>query len=152
MSDTELRIERLIAAPPRQVFALWTQPDLIVKWWGPEGFDVPTHSFDITQGGRWRTTMRSPEGSLHTVSGEYREIVPDSRLVFTWGWDDDSGKRGHETEVAITFEATPGGTKLVLLQREFENKESRDKHQGGWSSSFNCLAQTASQHVEKQHV
>jgi uncharacterized protein YndB with AHSA1/START domain len=144
MSDEDaLRLERLIAAPPERVFALWTEPDLLVKWWGPEGFDIPAHALDVRKGGTWRTTMRSPEGKHHTVSGVYRIIDPPKRLVFTWGWDDEQGRRGHETEVTVTFHAAPGGTRLVLQQQAFESKESRDQHRHGWESSFDCLEQVA---------
>jgi uncharacterized protein YndB with AHSA1/START domain len=137
--EQELHIERLIAAPPAKVYSLWVEPDRLVKWWGPEGYDIPEHSLDIRSGGAWRTVMRSPDGSRHTVSGAYRELVPEKRLVFTWGWEDDNGKRGHETEVTVTFEAAPGGTRLVLRQRPFEDKDSRDRHRKGWESSLNCL-------------
>lgn len=138
--DNVLTIERLIPAPPERLFELWTNPEMLVKWWGPEGFDIPAHNMDVRPGGRWRTTMRSPDGKLHTVSGVYRTIDPPRRLVFTWGWDDDKGVRGHETEVTVTFHPTPGGTKLALTQQSFETKESRDNHGKGWQSSFDCLA------------
>lgn len=137
--DRVLRIERLIPATPELVFALWTEPEHIVKWWGPDGFDVPAHAIDVRTGGAWRTTMRSPEGTLHTVSGVYRVIDRPRRLVFTWGWDDDAGQRGHETEVSVTFESVPGGTRLVLVQQEFQTTEARDRHNQGWSSSLECL-------------
>ena len=141
--DTVLRLERLIAAPPQRVFDLWTDPELPVKWWGPEGTDVPAHAIDVRPGGRWRTTIRSPDGTLHTVSGVYRVIDRPRRLVFTWGWDDEAGVRGHETEVTVTFEPAPGGTKLVLVQSVFTSKDWRDRHRRGWSSSFDCLAREA---------
>jgi uncharacterized protein YndB with AHSA1/START domain len=98
---------------------------------------------DVKPGGRWRTTMRAPDGALHTVSGVYRVIEPPRRLIFTWGWDDEAGRRGHETEVTVTFEAAPGGTRLVLQQQAFQSKDQRDKHRFGWSSSFDCLARIA---------
>jgi len=141
MSDTELRLERLIAAPPERVFELWVKPELLVKWWGPEGHDIPTHAIDVRPGGKWRTTMRNPEGKLFTVSGVYRTIEPPRRLVFTWAWDDENGMRGHETDVTVTFEPAPGGTRLVLSQKEFQSKDARDRHGMGWTSSFNCLEQ-----------
>jgi uncharacterized protein YndB with AHSA1/START domain len=87
--------------------------------------------------------MRSPQGDLHTVSGVYRTIDKPRRLVFTWGWDDDKGVRGHETEVTVTFEPAPGGTRMVLLQQTFKDKDQRDKHNQGWTSSFECLARVA---------
>jgi uncharacterized protein YndB with AHSA1/START domain len=87
--------------------------------------------------------MRSPEGKLLTVSGVYRKIEPPRRLVFTWAWEDDTGARGHETEISVSFEPTPGGTRLVLVQQSFESKEARDGHNKGWSSSFDRLARVS---------
>jgi uncharacterized protein YndB with AHSA1/START domain len=138
--DRVLRLERLIAAPPERVFELWTEPELVAQWFGPDGFDIPSYAIDPRPGGKWRTTMRSPEGKLHTVSGVYRVIDKPRRLVFTWAWDQDDGSRGHETEVTVTFEATPGGTRLKLLQQTFQDRGARDNHGKGWSSSFDCLA------------
>ena len=141
--DSVLRVERLIPAKPERVFELWTDPELLIQWWGPEGFTTPKHAIDVRPGGRWRTTMRSPEGNDYTVSGIYRAIEPPRRLVLTWGWDDENGVRGHETEITVTFEPAPGGTRMVLTQQAFEDQESRGKHEHGWSSSFVCLAQVA---------
>ena len=93
---------------------------------------------DVRAGGAWRSTMVSPEGKPHTVSGVYREISPPKRLVMTWGWEED-GKRGHETVVDLTFEPTPGGTKMRLVQSVFETASSRDGHSEGWNSSFDDL-------------
>jgi uncharacterized protein YndB with AHSA1/START domain len=138
-----LELERLIAAPPERVFELWTEPELLVKWWGPEGYDIPAHALDVRPGGHWRTTMRSPEGKRVTVSGVYRGIEKPRRLVFTWAWDQDDGSRGHETEVTVTFAPAPGGTRLKLVQQTFQSQEVRDRHRHGWTSSFVCLAQAA---------
>src|ERR1700751_4031152 len=128
MSETELRLERFIAAPPAPVFALWTEPELLVKWWGPEGYDIPVHALDVRPGGAWRTTMRAPSGKLSIVSGLYRLIEPPRRLGFTWAWEDEKGARGHETEVTVNFAPAPGGPKLTLLQQEFANAESPHLH------------------------
>jgi len=141
LSDTELRLERLIAAPPDRVFAHWVEPALLAKWWGPEGYDVPDHAIDARPGGQWRTTMRSPEGKRFTVSGTYRVIEPPRRIVLTWAWEDDQGMRGHETEITVNLEPAPGGTKLVLVQKEFDTKDSRDRHGQGWQSALNRLTQ-----------
>ncbi len=140
IADTELRVERLIPAPPERVFALWTEPDQLVKWWGPEGYQVPAIAMDVRPGGSWRTTMIGTDGVTRIVSGVYRAIEPPRRLVMTWGWHDDKGGRGHETEITVTFAPAPGGTKLVLLQKEFATKAERDGHNAGWSSSFDKLA------------
>jgi uncharacterized protein YndB with AHSA1/START domain len=138
--DDVLSMERLIPAPPQKVFELWTDPEKLVKWWGPEGFAIPAHALDVRPGGSWRTTMKSPDGSLFTVSGIYRTIDPPRRLVFTWAWDDDKGTRCHETEVTVMFHAAPGGTRLTLVQQRFETVDARDNHIKGWTSSFEKLA------------
>jgi len=137
--DTTLRMERLIATTPETLFGFWTKPEMLIRWWGPEGYTTPEHGMDVRAGGRWRTVMHSPEGKSFTVSGVYRTLEPPRRLVFTWAWDDDAGLRGHETEVTVTLEPVPGGTKMVLVQQGFVDADSRDRHQRGWGSSFVCL-------------
>jgi uncharacterized protein YndB with AHSA1/START domain len=139
MSDDVLHIERLIAAPPERVFAHWVEPALLVKWWGPEGYDIPAQSLDPHPGGAWRTTMRSPQGKRMTVSGVYRAIEKPKRLVFTWAWEDEHGARGHETEITVEFAAAPGGTRLTITQQAFATAERRDQHQHGWNSTLDCL-------------
>jgi uncharacterized protein YndB with AHSA1/START domain len=143
MNDNVLEMERLIPAPPERVFEYWTEPELVAKWFGPGDFDVPSSQLDLRPGGKWRTTIRSPEGELRTVSGVYSAIEPPRRLVFTWAWDDDNGVRGHETQVTVTLEPTPGGTRLRLVQEDFQNREVRDRHNGGWTSSLNKLQRVA---------
>jgi uncharacterized protein YndB with AHSA1/START domain len=137
--DRVLRLERVIATTPERLFALWSEPEEIARWWGPEGFTCPHYDMDVRPGGRWRTTMRRPDGTEHVVSGIYRVIDPPRRISFTWAWDDDAGLRGHETEVTVTFEPVPGGTRMVLTQQIFRDKDSRDRHRQGWSSSLVCL-------------
>ena len=143
MNDNVLEMERLIPAPPERVFEYWTEPELVAKWFGLGEFDVPSSDLDLRPGGKWRTTIRSPEGQLRTVSGVYSTIEPPRRLVFTWAWDDDNGVRGHETQVTVTLEPTPGGTRLRLVQEDFQNREVRDRHNGGWASSLSKLQRVA---------
>ena len=137
--ERTLVIERVLKASPDKVFAAWTDPATLVKWWGPEGFTTPECALDLRPGGAWRTVMLSPTGERHPVSGVYRELTPPSRLVMSWAWDQPDGSRGHETEVAITLEPVAGGTRMRLVQSLFQTMAWRDNHHGGWSSSFNRL-------------
>jgi uncharacterized protein YndB with AHSA1/START domain len=143
MDETALRIERLIPSPPEVLFAFWTEPAKLLTWWGPEGYEASVHSLDTKPGGRWRIALRQSD-TVRAVSGVYRIVEPPRRLAFTWAWEDESGTRGQETEVMVTFEATPGGTRLVLVQQRFESKQARDNHTVGWSSSFDRLTEAAS--------
>lgn len=140
---SELRLERLIAAPPERVFALWIDPKLLVQWWGPEGYQTPSLSLDPQPGGKWTTVMRTAEGVLRTASGVYRAIEPPRRLVFTWAWVDEAGVRGHETQVTVTFDSVPGGTLLVVHHKEFADDGACTRHGVAWSSSFDRLSALA---------
>jgi uncharacterized protein YndB with AHSA1/START domain len=142
-SETTLRLERLIPAPPELLFALWTEPAELVRWWAPEGYEASVDALDARPGGRWRTILRRSDGGGRAMSGVYRIVEPPHRLAFTWAWDDEHGVRGHETEVVVTFEATAGGTRLVLVQQPFDSQQTRDRHTAGWSASFDRLAKIA---------
>ena len=135
---------RLIASPPEVLFALWTEPDHLIKWWGPEAYETVVHTLDLRSGGHWRIVLRRSNDSALAISGVYRVVEPPRRLVFTWAWEDERGTRGHETLVAVNFEPAPGGTRLILLQKHFENEQRRDGHDAGWSASFDRLARIAS--------
>jgi uncharacterized protein YndB with AHSA1/START domain len=142
-SETTLRLERLIPVDPEPLFALWTEPAQLVKWWAPEGYEASVDRLDSKPAGRWRVTMRKPDGNEVATSGVYRIVDPPHCLSFTWAWEGAGGVRGHETEVTVTFEAAPGGTRLVLVQQRFDTKAARDGHRGGWSASFDRMAAMA---------
>ena len=84
-SDTEITLTRLFDAPRRLVFEAMTRPEHIRHWWGNlgEGYSVPVCEVDLRVGGKWRFTNRTPSGELATFYGEYREIDPPGRVVFT---------------------------------------------------------------------
>src|ERR1700732_411025 len=84
LSDREIRMTRLFDAPRHLVFEAMTQPEHVKQWWGRlgEGYSVPVCEIDLPVGGRWRFVNRHPKGEA-AFHGEYREITPPSRLVFT---------------------------------------------------------------------
>jgi uncharacterized protein YndB with AHSA1/START domain len=139
-AERELVITRVFDAPRALVFKVWTEPERLVRWWGPEGFTVPSCEMDLRPGGAFRFLMRSPEGTDHRLQGVYREIVEPERLVFTWAWVDADGKPGHETLVTVTFAEHGAKTKLTLHQAVFESVESRDSHEEGWTECLDRLA------------
>ena len=138
-ADTVLRMERTFDAPVDLVFRAFTEPEQIVRWWGPEGFHIPESEFTVEVGGGFRTCMRGPE-SDHWVQGKYTELIVNERLAFTWAWEAD-GEPGPATRVTIDFEARGGQTVIQLVHEGFAEIEGRDAHGDGWASSFNCLDQ-----------
>jgi uncharacterized protein YndB with AHSA1/START domain len=140
-SQDDLVITRVFQAPPALVFSAWTEPEHLAHWSGPRGFTTPHHEMDLRPGGRYRACLRSPEGVDHWVQGVYREIQPPARLVMTHAWENEGGQPGPETLITVTFtEEGLGQTRMHFRQAGFTSRESREGHQGGWSSSFDRLA------------
>jgi uncharacterized protein YndB with AHSA1/START domain len=138
--DHELVVSRLIDASRRLVFQAWVEPEQAACWWGPQGFTTLSCEMDVRPGGAFRFAMRSPEGTVHTKCGVYREVVAPERLVFTYAWEDPAGNPGHKTLVTVTFAEKSGKTKLTLHQAIFETVTARDGHRTGWTS---CLERFA---------
>jgi uncharacterized protein YndB with AHSA1/START domain len=140
VSDLDLIVTRLIDAPRAMVFKAWTDPTQVARWWGPKGY-VTTHcEMDIREGGAYRCCMRSPEGTDHWKRGVYQEILAPERIVFTFAWEDPTGRPGHQTLITVTFEEAGAKTQLTLHQRVFDTVENRDSHRIGWTS---CLERFA---------
>jgi len=138
-AELVLKLTRLIDAPPALLFKVWSQPEHLVRWWGPGGFTLPTCEMDFRPGGGFRFVMRSAEGSDHQLEGTYHEIVEPERLVFSWRWTGGDCEDPLETVVTVTFEEEDGKTRLNLHQALFDTVETRDAHEGGWSESLDRL-------------
>lgn len=138
--DRTLTIVRNFDAPRELVFKAWSQPEQVVRWWGPKGFTTPSYRMDVRQGGSYRTVMRSPEGREHVMRGRYREVVPPERLVMTFAWEDAEGRTGHETMVEVLFEDIAGRTRLTFRHGTFESSEACDQHLQGWTRFMESLA------------
>jgi uncharacterized protein YndB with AHSA1/START domain len=133
-----LSMERVLPAPPPVVFAAFSDPNRLARWWGPEGFTVPSPDFDPRVGEAYRIEMQPPEGDPFHLAGEFREVDPPARLAFTFEWDppdpDDV-----ETLVVLDFQETGGSTEVAFTQGEFKTEERRELHRGGWTDSFDKL-------------
>lgn len=132
--DKTLVIDRVFNAPPDRVFAAWTDTAQLAEWYGPEGMKAEIFANDLTVGGQYSLVMKSAEGEYH-LSGEYEEIEPPRKLVFTWKW-----KTSDET-TRVTIELRPegDGTHLRLTHTGFAEAEQTSSHNQGWSSSLNDL-------------
>src|SRR5436190_14151392 len=79
-----LTLKRRLKAPPAKVYDAWTDPTKIARWWGPAQAQFLGAETDARVGGRFHVRFATPDGEQHDVSGVYREVVPDEKLVFTW--------------------------------------------------------------------
>lgn len=80
--NRELRITKTLKAPIELVWEVWTNPDHIANWWGPNGFTNTIHTMDVAEGGEWTLTMHGPDGTNYPNRSIYREIVPFKKIVF----------------------------------------------------------------------
>ena len=133
-----LHLERVLPAPPERVFALSTEPQLLGQWWGPNGFSVPSVEVDARVGGRYRIEMQPPSGDAFFLSGEFREVEPGSRLVYTFRWEPpDPDDR--ETVVVLSLRTLGESTALTVDHGDFATEERRALHVQGWSESIDRL-------------
>jgi uncharacterized protein YndB with AHSA1/START domain len=136
-----LTIKRRLNAPSKKIYAAWIDPVKLARWFGPEGVTVLHAEADARVGGRYRIVARSPDAQEHDVSGVYREVVENEKLVFTWAWKSTPER---ESLVTVVFKADNGGTALTLTHEQFFDEEARDRHQHGWSGSLDKLERLAS--------
>jgi len=132
-----LTIKRRFNAPPEKVFAAWTDPEKVKRWMGPGAVEVMRAECDLRVGGRYRWLMKSPDGEEYDVSGVYREVVANKKLVFTWAWKSTPER---ESLVTLTLKDDDGGTVMTLVHEQFFDEAARDRHQHGWTGSLEKLA------------
>ena len=131
-----LTIKRRFKAPPEKVFNAWADPEKVKHWMGPGEVKVLRTEGDARTGGRFRWVMRAPDGEDHDVSGTYREVIPNEKLVFTWAWKSTPER---ESLVTLTFKSDSGGTLMTLLHEQFFDETARDRHQHGWNNAMDKL-------------
>jgi uncharacterized protein YndB with AHSA1/START domain len=127
-----LVLRRLVDAPPDLVFAVWSDPRHVAEWWRPDGYTTPVFEMDFRVGGAFRYCIRSA-GRDGWARGVYREIVPPSRIVFTFQWQSGDAAHDAETLVSVSFEAQDERTLLTFRQEPFSSTESRHSHGVGWN-------------------
>jgi uncharacterized protein YndB with AHSA1/START domain len=137
---TAIRIERTFRAPAQAVFDAWTSVEALRRWYPPGAdWDTPVAEVDLRVGGRLRVVLRSPTGEEFGGGGEYREITPPTRLVFTWTWDRPDAGDGTQL-VEVDFSEQPDGTtKVVMTNRGLLDDATRESHREGWEGSFDNL-------------
>jgi uncharacterized protein YndB with AHSA1/START domain len=153
MKDQELVIVRIFDVPRELVWQAWTDPEHLMRWWGPKGFTSPACKIDLRMGGTYLNCMRSPEGQEFWSTGVYREIVEPSLLVCTDSFADEKGTvvpATHygmspdfplELQITVTLEEDDGKTRMTLRHVGIPSGEMSEMCEAGWNESFDKLAE-----------
>jgi uncharacterized protein YndB with AHSA1/START domain len=141
-------IERIFDAPVDLIWQMWTQPEHFKQWYGPNGFTVSVAEMDVRIGGKRQVCMASPDGSMKMWTiGEYREIVPNERLVYTESPADENGNvvspsavgmpDGYPatTEVTVALEDLGARTMMVMTHAGVPSGAG-----DGWEQAFAKMA------------
>jgi uncharacterized protein YndB with AHSA1/START domain len=146
-ADEQILITREFDAPRHLVYEAWTTPELVKRWWSGQRGEVTIAEIDLRVGGVWRYVMVA-DGDLEVgFHGEYREIVPNERIVTTEVFEGIPGVPGGEALNTLTFTEADGRTTLRILV-EHASKEERDAHinsgmEAGMQESMDLLEQVA---------
>jgi uncharacterized protein YndB with AHSA1/START domain len=133
-----LTLKRRINAPPEKIYAAWTEPANLIRWFGPAMVQQQTVRADIDAriGGRYRISFDDARGEHHEVGGTYRELVPHRRLVFSWAWHATPER---ESQVTVLLQPDGAGTLLTLHHERLFDAAARDAHERGWTGTFDKL-------------
>ena len=132
-----LTVKRRLNAPPAKVYAAWTDPEKIMRWFGPANAGIGSVQADIDAriGGRFRISF-STDDEYYEAGGVYREVVPNQRLVFSWAWHSTPER---ESQVTISLKPDGDGTLLTLHHEQFFDSAARDGHERGWIGMLDNL-------------
>ena len=131
-----LTLKRRLNAPPEKVYAAWTNPTHLVKWFGPDSGPVSKAETDVRVGGRYTVAFQTEDGEKHQVSGIYREVVPNEKLAFSWAWITMPER---ESFVTVTIKRDGDGCILTLHHEQFADEAARDGHEKGWTGCLEKL-------------
>lgn len=152
----ELVLARVFSAPREEVWKAWTEPERIMKWWGPKDFTCPFAQIDLREGGKYLSSMKAPDGKEYWNTGVFQEIVPNEKLVMTDSFADEKGnvvKASHygmsddfptELQISVLFEDQDGKTKITLIHEDMPIGDLDDARRG-WTESFDKLEELLEQ-------
>jgi uncharacterized protein YndB with AHSA1/START domain len=115
-ASREIVITRLLNAPRELVFKAWTEPEHLVKWWGPRGFWNSIHEIDVKTGGKWLYTMHGPDGTDYPNWIVFDEVVEPERITYSHGGSKKGDPEDAQFKGIVTFEAEGNKTRLTMRQ------------------------------------
>jgi len=137
-ADLNLVVRKIIPATPDRVFRAWTHAKALEKWWGPEGVTCHAAMIDLTVGGKYSIGNTLPDGQIIWITGEFKEIETNQKLVYSWKTDLDGSDHEKVTvrfnEVRLASNQT--ATEVVVIHEHIATEQLKTQHAHGWGG---CL-------------
>ncbi|HEY0787521.1 MAG TPA: SRPBCC family protein [Thermoanaerobaculia bacterium] len=139
MATSTIRLHRVLRAKPERVYRAFLTPDAIASWIPPYGFTCSVHEMNATAGGKYRMSFTNfSTGTTHSFGGEYRELVPGEKIVYTDRFDDPN--LPGEMKATITLRAVSCGTEMHIVQEGVPEVIPPEMCYLGWQDSLEKLA------------
>ncbi len=133
-----LRVRHRFNASCEKVFAAWTKPEALRRWWCPPGWYPQEIQIDLREGGRYRFSMRRENGGqVITAHGIFLNVEAPRRLIYTWNWEGIFPSM-RETRVVVDFHTDVMGTEMLLRQEDLSMRVCA-KHLSGWIDALDRL-------------
>jgi len=143
--QASVTLTRIFDAPRALVWKAWTDPKMMAQWFGPRGFTSTVEVLDVCAGGRLRIVMHGPDGNDYPMKGEFREVTPPERLVFTNIAIDKDGNHLLEGETTVILSESGAKTTLMLQTHATGLVPIAPKMlagmEAGWNQSIDKLAE-----------
>ena len=133
--ELTLEFNRVLPADTTRVFRAFSSEDELTKWWGPEGFTIPSVEFDPRVGDHYRIEMQAPEGDAFLLIGEFREVDRPARLSYTFVWEDPDPD-DVENLVELSFQDLGESTEDRPHPGPFKTEARRELHRHGWTGQL----------------
>jgi uncharacterized protein YndB with AHSA1/START domain len=139
---TKVGAEKEFSVPVEKLYQAWITPEDLKQWWKPSENQLTEVELNNQEGGRIKYVFETKDGQpAITITGEYKEVKPNERLVYTWNWDlasENTKKSDHQ--LTIEFSSAGEGSKLSVTQENFQDGEAIEPHEQGWQKALEDLS------------
>ncbi len=142
-SSLEVQATKKFNVPVQRLYEAWISEKDLKQWWHPMGNQLMQLVNELKEGGQILYAFETAEQKpAFKISGEYKEVKEQQRLVYTWNWEvPDSAVGDSDFELTIVFSEAGNGSRLDVKQANFKTEEAIQPHKEGWEKALNDLAQ-----------
>lgn len=144
LGEDPIVVEGYFAAPPEKVFHAWTTPESVMKWFGHKPNSLHSADIDLKPGGAWQFILTKDDHHTMGFEGEYLDIEPAQRLVFSWSHVTNHADGNRDatpySQVEVTFTGKGGGTDVRLVHSAIQNDDARKGVGSGWEGAFSHIS------------